>query len=1238
MGVRHMSLDHEHRTAADGIGRDEGGGSDPGRAAPGQRRLGDRNLGDRNLDGYTLADRYLLDEGRIFASGVQVLARLPVDQLRLDRRAGHHTAAFVSGYQGSPLASFGDEVGRAVRALDQRATPTISTDESSPHDAPTSHDIVVRPGVNEELAATAVMGSQLSATLPDRRYDGVLGIWYGKGPGLDRAGDAIRHAVFAGTSPLGGVVAIVGDDPAAKSSTIPSSSDASLVDLHIPLLFPGDVQEALDLSRHAVALSRVSGLWAGLKVVTPVADGTGTVEIHPDRVVPRLPIVEVDGRPYVPRPDGRLLTPHTLEIEREFVEVRAEVVRRYGIENHLNRVTVRSGDDWLGIAASGHTYHEVREALGLLGLGTDDALRSAGIRLFQLLMPVPVDPAQVREFAVGLDEVLVVEEKNPTLERLVRDALYDAAVRPRVTGRLDPDGRPLVPGTGMLDADRLREPLHRRLTTRIADRLRPLPEPPRRSRIPLTVNRTPYFCSGCPHNTSTRAEPGTLVGGGIGCHAMVAMMDPDRVGDIVGLTAMGGEGAQWIGMAPFVERDHLVQNIGDGTFFHSGSLAIRAAVAAGVDITYKLLYNGTVAMTGGQDPAGGMDVPAVVRMLLLEGVTRVIVTTDDPSRYPSDTLPREVEVWDRSRLAEAQQVLAAVPGTTVLVHDQACAAENRRARSRGTLAAPSFRLVIDERVCEGCGDCGDVSNCLSVQPVETPWGRKTRIHQSSCNLDLTCLQGDCPSFATVEVTDEPARERGRVALDDRPDTGLPVPPLLADDGTERTDALTIRLSGIGGTGVVTVSQILGTAAMLDGWTVRGLDQTGLSQKAGPVVSDVRISRGEPTASNHANAAGVDCLLAFDLLVAASDVHRQGAAPGRTIVVGAVDVVPTGQMITRPDTPFPDLQILTVRLDEVSWSDHNRYPPSAALTEGLFGAATTANVFTLGVGVQIGAVPVAPEAIERAIELNGVAVQHNLTAFRWGRRWAVEPDEVERAAGLPARRPPETLDELIDRLAADLADSRSQREADRFRSIVARVRTADRAIDTAAVAEGAPAGSTLTATVARNLHKLMTYKDEYEVARLLLLDESRERHRAIGGRRPVVTYHLHPPLLRRLGMRNKLELRRTARPAMRVLRAAKGLRATPFDPFRWDPVRRTERAMIPEYVSAIDRIVAHATELAERSEAEDGHYGELVAIAALPDRVRGFEQLKMHRAAEYRAELARRLDELDRSNGTSPPHR
>jgi indolepyruvate ferredoxin oxidoreductase len=1130
---------------------------------------------------YELADRFRLEEGTVFLSGVQALARLPIDQLRLDRRLGLTTAAFASGYQGSPLGTFTEELQRAARTV-----PALP--------------VVVQPAVNEELAATAVMGSQLAMTLADARYDGVVGIWYGKGPGFDRSSDAIRHAVFAGTSSHGGVVAVVGDDPAAKSSTLPSSSDATMVDLHMPVLFPGDVQEALDLGRHAVALSRSCGLWAGLKLVTAVADGTGTVDVHPDRVRATAPVVEIDGEPFHPRPNGRLITPYTLEMEREFQEVRWQLARRYGVDNHLNRVEVRTADDWLGIAACGHTYHELREALRVLGLATDDDLRAAGIRLYRLLMPVPLDPAHAREFAEGLEEVLVVEEKNPTLEQVLKSAFYDGRHHPRVVGRRDEHDAILIPGHGTLDVDTLLAPLHARLSARLAHRIRPLEEVAARPRprIPLTVNRAPFYCSGCPHNRSTRAEPGTLVGGGIGCHAMVALMEPERVGDLVGLTCMGGEGAQWIGMAPFVQRDHLVQNLGDGTYFHSGSLAVRAAVAAGVHITYKLLYNGTVAMTGGQDPVGQVSVPDLAAMLLLEGVSRVIVTTDDVTRHPRHAFPAGVDVWDRSRLDEAERVLAATPGVTVLVHDQACAAENRRGRARGTIATPGFRVVINERVCEGCGDCGEKSNCLSVQPVDTPWGRKTRINQTSCNFDFSCLDGDCPSFATVTTTGAAPAARERP----QPPAHLadPSPPIVA--GTDTT----VRLTGIGGTGVVTVSQILGTAAMLDGHDVRGLDQTGLSQKAGPVVSDLRITTGGAPESNHANGAGVDCFLAFDLLVAASDTNLVGARPDRTVVVAATGTVPTGQMVTHPDLVAPTVQLLQDRVGEVTRREHNRYLDAAGLADGLLGSTTTANIVVLGAAVQIGAVPVSPEAIERAIGLNGVAVDTNVTAFRWGRAWALDPRAVEDAAGLVAPPPAETLDELIERLATDLEAYQSIRYADRFRAAVAGARSAERRV--------APQSTRYTAAVARNLYKLMAYKDEYEVARLLLADAATAGYRSVGGPDTTVTYHLHPPMLRALGVQRKLRLRRSAVPALRVLRAAKGLRGTPADPFRWAEVRRVERAMIPEYVAAMERVQRRLT-----PETLD----DAVDIASLPDQVRGYEDLKLRRAAAYRAELARR---------------
>ena len=621
-------------------------------------------------DAYRLSSRYTQDSGTVFMTGLQALARLPIEQLRADRLAGINTAAFISGYPGSPLGGYDGEVHRAI----QQAS-----------DLP----IVLAPALNEEQAATAVMGSQLATIRPDSRYDGVLGIFYGKGPGVDRASDAIRHGVFAGTDPCGGAVVIAGDDPQAKSSTIPSSSAGTLADMHIPVLYPGTPGEALDLGRHAVYLSRATGLWTSLKIVADVADGSGTVHLDPARVAPTVPTI--DGEPYHHRPDGRLLTPATVDTEREIYEVRHPLAIEYAYLNKLNRATVNPADAWIGIVASGITYRELREALRRLGLENDSDVASAGIRLMCMQMPIPFSAERARAFARGLDEVLVVEEKQPNIESLIKDALYNEPVRPRVIGKFDEHDAMLLPGHGGLSADDLLEPLRRRLGQRIGQRL--APEHPERELIPLNskVARTPYFCSGCPHNRSTKVPAGAAVGAGIGCHTMTLLMESDDFGDIIGLTCMGQEGAQWVGMAPFVQTPHIFQNIGDGTFFHSGQLAIQGAVASGVDITYKLLWNRAVAMTGGQDPQGMIGVGEVARVLLAQGARRVLVTTEDTGRYRGADLPAGVEVWSRDRLMEAQETLAKVKGVTVLIHDQQCAAEARRGRKRGTVATPRQR-------------------------------------------------------------------------------------------------------------------------------------------------------------------------------------------------------------------------------------------------------------------------------------------------------------------------------------------------------------------------------------------------------------------------------------------------------------------------------------------------------------------------------------------------------------------
>jgi len=1140
---------------------------------------------------HDLDERYRALDGTVFCSGVQALVRLPLDQLRVDRRSGLRTAGFISGYQGSPLAGYDKEVHHARRHLEALG-------------------VVHQPGLNEELAAAAVMGSQLASTVADHRYDGVVGLWYGKAPGLDRAGDAIRHGNFAGASPHGGVVLLVGDDPGAKSSTLPSASEHSLYDLMIPTLAPGSVQELLDLGRHAIGLSRASGLWSALKVIAAVADGTATVDVDLDRVVP----VFEPGPTFVPEVSGNLMTPFTLEREREMLEVRLEVARRYGTVNRLNEAVVNPADAWLGIVAPSHTYPRVREALGLLGLDDQD-LYSLGIRVLRVGLLYPLDRQQLRSFAQGLQTVLVVEEKRPFVALHLRDALYGMADAPEVIGQRDGRDRPLIPGANSLNADQLVEPLRRILTPRVGpERLRSSqPEADHRVRIsiPLTA-RTPFFCSGCPHNTSTVVSPGVLMGAGIGCSCMVVYMEED-VGHVSSLTCMGSEGAQWVGMSPFVGTDHFVQNMGDGTFAHSGQLAIQAAVAADVNITYKLLFNGVVAMTGGQGAVGALGVPAIADGLLAQGVKKVVITTDDVKRYRGADLPDGVEVRDRSRLLETQQELAKLSGVTVLIHDQRCAAELRRDRKRGKVAAPTERIVINQRVCEGCGDCGAKSNCLSVQPIDTEFGRKTHIHQGSCNFDRSCINGDCPSFATVTTVGGGAPVK-RSAVELTSDE-IPAAP-IAEAST------TIRMPGIGGTGVVTVSQVLGMAATIAGLSVTGLDQTGLSQKAGPVVSDLHLS-GSPTQGDSKIAKGqVDVCLAFDLLVAAQPAQLDGLASGRTVVVGSSSATPTGQSIRHPDRPGPTVESLRSLLDDHSRAETNVYLDAGDLSERLFDDAAMANVLLLGVAHQLGLLPVSTSALERAIELNGVAVERNLQAFRWGRLWVADRPRFERlvprAPGLEepsewaqaALRDVPLSAELRRRVARrvdDLVAYQNRRYARRFVTSVNRVAAAEHAI--------APDSEALTEAVAFNLHHLMAYKDEYEVARLLLSDQARQELEAVGGQRIKVVWHLHPPLLRAAGMKKKLRLGPWFRPVLATLTRLKWLRGRALDPFAHNEVRRTERTLIPEYLHTIDRLLsALSRDCLEQA----------VEVAALADQIRGYEHVKLRNVTQYRQANAEAL--------------
>jgi indolepyruvate ferredoxin oxidoreductase len=1145
---------------------------------------------------FSLEGKYRLETGRIFLSGVQALVRLPLDQHRADRRRGLDTATLVSGYRGSPLGGLDQTVERHRELMAE-------------------HQVVFISGVNEDLGATAVLGSQLAYLYGRARYDGILGMWYGKAPGVDRSGDILRHANFAGVGQNGGVLALAGDDPQAKSSTLPTHSEVAFYDFHMPVLFPGSVQDILDLGRLGFELSRYSGLWVAFKVVTDVADAIGTADVHPDRISIVDPRFTYEGRPWAPRQPAGLLPPYTLDVERDIIYGRLEAARAFATANGLNRITVPTRDAWLGIAASGKAYYDLRQALADLGLD-DGALGRYGIRILKLGMLFPLEGGIVREFARGLQELLVVEEKRGFLELLFREALYELPDRPRIVGKRDDHGQVLVPADGELDADVVARVVARRLEGRVAlDSIRArvaVIEAARERPMSLTLARPPYFCSGCPHNRSTVVPEGSTAAGGIGCHGLAMNMDRN----VIGITQMGGEGAQWVGLAPFVDVPHLFQQLGDGTLFHSGSLAIRQAVAAGTNVTFKILYNSAVAMTGGQDAAGAVPVPELTRQLDAEGVRRILVLTDEPGKYPRNARwAPGVEVWHRDRLDEAQRILREIRGVTALIYDQRCAAEKRRLRKRGKLPDPAMRVVINELVCEGCGDCGVKSNCLSVQPVETEFGRKTQIHQSSCNKDYSCLRGDCPSFLTVvPAGGERPRARKRFTVD----RDLPEPELRV------RRAASLFLMGIGGTGVVTVNQILGTAALLDGKHVAGLDQTGLSQKGGPVVSHLRIADAESDIAAKVGVAEADLYLGFDLLVATAPANLLRARPDLTIAVVSTTQVPTGAMVASTEVAFPDPGGLGASINRVTRKDENVFVDALGLAEALFGDHMAANMILLGAAYQVGAIPLRAAAIEEAISINGVQVEMNAQAFRTGRLLVADPAwvrSVERTrAGAVAVRTERSGDaqalvdsvgatgelrRLLDVRVPELIAYHGPEYARRYVELVGRVTAAERAV--------VPGETRLAEAVARYLYKLMAYKDEYEVARLHLRPEVRESIRSELGEGEV-RYQLYPPVLRALGLQRKLALGTWVEGVFRLLVRCRRLRGTLLDPFGYARVRRVERQLVGEYRAMVERALEGlGPETHERA----------VKIARLPDLVRGYEDVKLRSVDRFR-EAARAL--------------
>jgi indolepyruvate ferredoxin oxidoreductase len=1145
---------------------------------------------------FSLDSKYLQEEGAIVLSGVQALVRVPLDQHRADRRAGLRTATLISGYRGSPLGGFDMLLQRSRKVLSE-------------------HNVIFMPGVNEDLGATAVFGSQVANLLPDPKYDGVLGMWYGKGPGVDRTGDAFKHANLAGVGRYGGVLALAGDDPISKSSTIASHSEVALYDAQMPTLYPGNVQEVIELGRYGFELSRFSGSWVGLKIVTNVADAFGTAEVYPiDRII--RPEFTYNGKPWQHTQNPALLPPYSLQLERETHEGRLEAARFFAAANGLNRITVSGDHDWLGIAAAGKTYYDVREALYLLGLD-DNRLRHYGIRLLKIGVMYPMEPEIVKAFALGLEEIFVIEEKRAFLELFLRDVLYNQPARPLMVGKRDEKGNFLVRGDSELDADQIVELLVTRLAKKIPSallekRLEMLSNQSFALRMTdsLSIARTPYFCSGCPHNRGTVIPEGSIAAAGIGCHALALMMDRHTQG----ITHMGGEGMQWVGAAPFTNTSHIFQNIGDGTLFHSGSLAIRQAVTSGANITYKILYNSAVGMTGGQQADGAMRVPELTRALEAEGVRKIIVCTHNLDKYAADARwAPGVEVWDRDRLDEAQRILRKEKGVTVLIYDQPCAADLRRKRKRGQVEDPPMRIFINESVCEGCGDCGVKSNCLSVLPVETEFGRKTQIHQSSCNKDYTCLKGNCPSFVTVfPERNGKSRKREKVQVNE---SELPEPHRVFPKEAN------IYMMGIGGTGVVTVNEILATAALIEGKHVRSLDQTGMSQKGGPVLSHLKIFDEPKDVSSRVSFATADAYLVFDILSGAKDDNLRHANKEKTIAVVSSSQMATGTMVRSAAVDFPEEDYLKQRIEANTQASRNVYLDAVMLAENLFGSHMLANMITVGAAYQAGFLPLSAQAIERAIVLNDTSVEANIQAFQVGRMVVANPNwkpfqTVIRVGSQPIspKLTPEAqaliefvgakgeLRRLLEIRVPELIEYQDIAYARQYVEFVKWVKEKEKSLtDDTRLSEG----------IARYLFKLMAYKDEYEVARLHLRPEFRTALVEQFGENAQVAYQLHPPLLRALGLKNKIGFGKWFDVVYRLLTKLKGLRSTPFDIFGYAHVRKVERQLIIEYRTLIEQ---------ELSELSPDTYERAVTIANLPDMVRGYEDIKLSNVAEFRARV------------------
>jgi indolepyruvate ferredoxin oxidoreductase len=1155
----------------------------------------------------TLDDKYMLERGRAFMTGTQALVRLMLLQRDRDLRAGLNTGGFVSGYRGSPLGGLDQALWKAKAHLE-------------------AHHVVFQPGVNEDLAATSIWGTQQVNLFPGAKYDGVFAMWYGKGPGVDRCGDVFKHANAAGTWKHGGVLVLAGDDHAAKSSTLAHQSEHILKACLIPVLHPANVQEYLDLGLHGFAMSRFSGCWVSFKCVTDTVESGASVVIDPERVPIVLPqdFAMPPGGLNIRWPDG------ILEQEARLLDFKVYAALAYVRANRLDRTVWDSPRARFGIVTTGKSYGDTMQALADLGIDARVA-HDVGIRVYKVAMPWPLEPTGIRRFSEGLEEILVVEEKRQLIEYQLKEELYNwrEDVRaPRVVGKFDdngewsvhegkPAGNWLLPAHYELSpamvtkaiAQRLeRLGLDRAMGDRYRERLAFLAFKERVAQPAVAANRQPYFCSGCPHNTSTRVPEGSRAMAGIGCHFMALWMDRNTAT----FTHMGGEGAPWIGQQPFTNEKHVFANLGDGTYFHSGLMAIRAAVAAKVNITYKILYNDAVAMTGGQHHDGPLDPAMISRQIAAEGVRPVIVVTDEPEKYPTGYRWAEgVTVRHRDDLDAVQRELRGEPGVSAIIYDQTCASEKRRRRKRNEYPDPPKRVFINEMVCEGCGDCSVKSNCLSVEPLETELGRKRRINQSTCNKDYSCVNGFCPSFVTVHGG---ALRKGKAQAKS---AGLEMPPVPAPEVPVLDAPFGVLVTGIGGTGVVTIGQILAMAAHLEGKGVSVLDMSGLAQKGGPVMSHVKLaSHPEDLHAVRLGTGAADLVLGCDLIVTSGAEALAKMAPRRTRVVLNASVAPTAEFVKNPNWTPPKTSLEAQVAAACGGNDAVAYVPAGKVAINLLGDAIATNMFVLGYAFQKGWLPLAEGSIVRAIELNGVAVDFNRKAFSWGRRAAHDFAAVERLA-MPTEvirlTPPfaKSLDEIVARRIEHLTGYQNAAYAERYRRFVERVREAE--------ARLAPGASKLAEAVARNYAKLLAYKDEYEVARLYADPAFEARLRAEFEGDFRLRLHLAPPLLAktdpRTGEPKKREYGAWVLGAMRVLARFKFLRGSALDPFGRTEERRLERQLIADYERIIEELLAGLT--------RDNH-ATAVALAALPEEIRGFGHVKLRHLEAAKAKEAKLL--------------